>query len=82
MLALSEARRILKPGGWLKIAVPDFFVFRSSVPADDIARLHAPIGLIPSSRDPQVLALSTLAEIVRDFERVTARDDVVSELTT
>jgi xanthine dehydrogenase accessory factor len=44
----------------------------------DIARLHAPIGLIPSSRDPQVLALSTLAEIVRDFERVTAREDVTS----
>jgi len=54
----------------------------AGVPADDIARLHAPIGLIPSSRDPQVLALSTLAEIVRDFERVTARDDVVAELTT
>lgn len=52
------------------------------VPQASIARLHAPIGLIPSSRDPQVLALSTLAEIVRDFERVTARDDAVAELTT
>ena len=52
------------------------------VPRESIVRLHAPIGLIPSSRDPQVLALSTLAEIVRDFERVTARDDMVVELTT
>jgi xanthine dehydrogenase accessory factor len=51
----------------------------AGVPADAIARLHAPIGLIPSSRDPQVLALSTLAEIVRDFERTTARDDRVVE---
>jgi xanthine dehydrogenase accessory factor len=54
----------------------------AGVSADDVARLHAPIGLIPSSRDPQVLALSTLAEIVRDFERATAREDVVAELTT
>ena len=52
----------------------------AGVPADSIARLHAPIGLIPSSRDPQVLALSTLAEIVRDFERTTARDDLVVAL--
>lgn len=48
----------------------------AGVAAEDIARLHAPIGLIPSSRDPQVLALSTLAEIVRDFERSTAREDI------
>ncbi|MFA5965275.1 MAG: XdhC family protein [Sphingomonas sp.] len=52
----------------------------AGVSPDDIARLHAPIGLIPSSRDPQVLALSTLAEIVRDFERATAREDRVTAL--
>ncbi len=45
---------------------------------DMIARLRAPIGLIPSSRDPQTLALSTLAEIVRDFDQATARQDVVT----
>ncbi|MEG3143486.1 XdhC family protein [Sphingomonas sp. RT2P30] len=50
----------------------------AGVSPEDIARLRAPIGLIPSSRDPQVLALSTLAEIVRDFERTTAREDVGS----
>lgn len=54
----------------------------AGVSSDDIARLHAPIGLIPSSRDPQVLALSTLAEIVRDFERATAREDrVIGSIT-
>lgn len=42
----------------------------SGVAIEDIERLRAPIGLIPSSRDPQVLALSTLAEIVRDFATV------------
>jgi xanthine dehydrogenase accessory factor len=52
----------------------------AGVSSDDIARLHAPIGLIPSSRDPQVLALSTLAEIVRDFERATTREDRVMAL--
>lgn len=31
-------------------------------------RLVAPIGLIPSSRDPEVLALSTLAQIIEQFE--------------
>ena len=41
-----------------------------------IAALRAPIGLIPSSRDPQVLALSVLAEIVRDFGAVTERPDL------
>lgn len=39
------------------------------VDADSIARIAAPIGLIPSSRDPEVLALSTLAQIVDRFER-------------
>lgn len=50
----------------------------AGVSSDAVARLRAPIGLIPSSRDPQVLALSTLAEIVRDFERAAAREDVVA----
>lgn len=47
------------------------------VPADHIERLRAPIGLIPSSRDPEVLALSTLAEIVRDFQRLRNRPDIM-----
>lgn len=39
------------------------------VSADRIAMMHAPIGLFHSSRDPQTLALSTLAEIVRKYDR-------------
>ena len=34
---------------------------------DAIARIRAPIGLIPSSRDPETLALSSLAEIVAAY---------------
>ena len=34
------------------------------VPEDAIARLRGPIGLIPSARDPRVLAVSVLAEIL------------------
>jgi xanthine dehydrogenase accessory factor len=40
---------------------------QAGVADHDIARLRAPIGLIPASREPQVLAVSVLAEIVRDF---------------
>jgi xanthine dehydrogenase accessory factor len=34
---------------------------------ESLARLKAPIGLFHSSRDPATLALSTLAQIVREF---------------
>jgi xanthine dehydrogenase accessory factor len=40
------------------------------VDADAIARIHSPIGLIPRARDPQVLALSVLAQIVGDYEKL------------
>ena len=46
------------------------------VAPERVAALHAPIGLIPSSRDPQVLALSVLAEIVRDYGRSTEYPDL------
>ncbi|WP_299360694.1 XdhC family protein [uncultured Paracoccus sp.] len=36
------------------------------VPAAAIARLRGPIGLIPSARDPRVLAVSVLAEILAE----------------
>lgn len=39
------------------------------VPDDAIARLRGPIGLIPSARDPQVLAVSVLAEILATAPR-------------
>jgi len=37
--------------------------------ADDIARIYAPIGLIPSMRDANMLAISALAEIVAAFHQ-------------
>lgn len=36
----------------------------------DIARIHGPIGLVPSLRDASMLAISTLAEIVDAFHTV------------
>jgi xanthine dehydrogenase accessory factor len=35
---------------------------------DQLVRLRAPVGLIPSARDPAVLALSILAEVVGAYE--------------
>ena len=40
----------------------------AGVPASALATLHAPIGLFHSSRDPDTLALSTLAEIVQTYQ--------------
>jgi len=40
----------------------------AGVPPAAIASLHAPIGLFHSSRDPDTLALSTLAEIVKAYQ--------------
>ena len=37
------------------------------VSADEIAKMDAPIGLIPSTRDPATLALSTLAQIIERY---------------
>lgn len=39
------------------------------VPAEESARMVAPIGLIPSTRDPATLALSTLAQVVESYHR-------------
>lgn len=39
----------------------------AGVSAAQIARLRAPIGLFHSARDPDTLALSALAEIIRDY---------------
>lgn len=38
------------------------------VPESQLARVHSPIGLIARSREPCVLALSVLAEIVGEYE--------------
>ncbi len=39
------------------------------VPAEKMANMVAPIGLIPSTRDPATLALSTLAQVVESYHR-------------
>lgn len=39
------------------------------VTAEELASMAAPIGLIPSTRDPATLALSTLAEVVDSYHR-------------
>lgn len=40
----------------------------------DAARIVAPIGLIPSSRDPETLALSTLAQVVERYNQALTQE--------
>ena len=40
--------------------------------ADDAARVRGPIGLVPSTRNASDLAISALAEIIREFAKATA----------
>ncbi|MEM7640446.1 MAG: NTP transferase domain-containing protein [Pseudomonadota bacterium] len=40
-----------------------------------IARIHGPIGLVPSLREASSIALSTLAEIIDAAKQIPARDD-------
>lgn len=49
---------------------------RRGVPDPQIDRLRAPIGLIHASRLPEILALSTMTEIVRDWQAATAGPDL------
>lgn len=42
------------------------------VPADQLARLRGPIGLVPSARDPRTLAVSVLAEVMAAFQGAAA----------
>lgn len=44
-------------------------LIRGGATADGIARIHGPIGLIPSARDPRVLAVSVLAEVLNRRRR-------------
>jgi len=41
---------------------------QAGVSADELSRIHSPVGVIPRSREPGVLALSVLAEIVGAYE--------------
>ena len=40
----------------------------AGLPAEQLARIRSPIGVIQHSREPAVLALSVLAEIVGEYE--------------
>jgi xanthine dehydrogenase accessory factor len=40
------------------------------VPEEPLARITAPLGLIPSARDPMTLALSALAQVVDRYRHV------------
>lgn len=42
---------------------------QAGVPAELAAKIHGPIGLIPSARDPETLALSVLAEVVSAYKQ-------------
>jgi xanthine dehydrogenase accessory factor len=42
------------------------------VPVEALARITAPLGLIPSARDPVTLALSALAQVTEGYRQVTA----------
>ncbi|WP_108788312.1 XdhC family protein [Erythrobacter sp. Alg231-14] len=44
-------------------------LLRRGATPDQLDAMHAPIGLFHSSRDPQTLALSTLAEVIRTYDQ-------------
>ena len=50
------------------------------VTEEQMDRMSAPIGLIPSTRDPATLALSTLTEIVEQYHRKFGKDLHPSDL--
>ncbi|MAI89509.1 NTP transferase domain-containing protein [Ponticaulis sp.] len=43
----------------------------SGVPSNQIARIHGPVGLVPSLRDSSSIAVSALAEIISCFQKNT-----------
>lgn len=49
---------------------------------DDIASISAPVGLIASTRDPHTLAVSALAEILRDYHAFCADRATVTRAET
>ena len=50
-------------------ALRETYLADIGVPEEERARMVAPIGLIPSTRDPATLALSTLAQVVESYHR-------------
>ena len=45
-------------------------LIEAGVSSTDIEKIHGPIGLVPSLRDASSLAISTLAQIILEFQRV------------
>lgn len=69
-------RALATPAFWIgAMGSPRTHAFRiaalaaEGVPADALARIRGPIGLIPAARDPATLALSALAEIATEYDK-------------
>ena len=45
------------------------------IPEEALARIAAPLGLIPSARDPMTLALSALAQVVDRYRQIVATEE-------
>ena len=68
--ALSSPAFYVGAMGSLKThAIRQKYLAEIGVSEDQQERMSAPIGLIPSTRDPATLALSTLAEVVECYHR-------------
>jgi xanthine dehydrogenase accessory factor len=48
----------------------------SGIPVEALARITAPLGLMPSARDPMTLALSALAQVVDRYRQIVATQGV------
>ena len=68
----SEAFYVGAQGGENARIARTLALTERGVPEEHIARIRSPIGLIPSCKTPQTLALSALAEIVGQYERLHA----------
>ena len=43
-----------------------------NIPEDDIERIHGPIGLVPSLRDASMVSISSLSEIIQEYNHITS----------
>src|SRR3546814_16322195 len=70
----SEAFDVGAQGGWVAREQRKTMLTNAGLLPSQTARLRSPVGLIGHARDPAVLALSILAEIVRVYEALVDRD--------
>ena len=66
----SEAFYIGAQGGENARIARTLGLARRGLTEEAIARIRSPLGLIPSCKTPQALALSALAEVVSEYERL------------